>query len=245
MKRDWQALAEKITSWLREQVEKAGAKGLVFGLSGGVDSTTTAALCKRALGGNTLGLLMPCHSNPADEEDARLAAETFGIKTEQVDLTPIYDRLLASLPEGTDIARANLKPRLRMLTLYYFANSLNYLVVGTGNKSEVICGYFTKFGDGGVDLLPLGDLLKSEVWELARFLGVPERIIQKTPSAGLWSGQTDEGEMGITYKALDAVLTALEEGRPEEVPLADLEKVQAMRVASEHKRNMPPICSLT
>ncbi len=235
-------LADKIVGWIREQVEESGAQGLVLGLSGGLDSATTAALAKRALDDKVLGLLMPCHSNPGDEENARLVAETFGIEIERVDLGPVYDQLMAALPSGNELARANLKPRLRMLTLYYFANSLDYLVVGTGNKSELMVGYFTKYGDGGVDILPLGGLLKSEVRELARALEVPAEVIDKAPSAGLWPGQTDEGEMGITYDELDAALVALESGQTAGVPAENLEKVKAMHAASEHKRRMAPIC---
>jgi NAD+ synthase len=161
-----------------------------------------------------------------------------------VDLGPVFDRLMASLPRGSDMAVANLKPRLRMATLYYFANSRNYLVAGTGNKSELTAGYFTKYGDGGADLLPLGDLLKSQVRELARELGVPEVIITKPPSAGLWAGQTDEEEMGITYDELDRTIAAIEKGDTSGCDEATLERVKAMRAASEHKRQPIPICKI-
>jgi len=155
--------ANHISKWIKEKVKEAGAEGVVFGLSGGVDSSLTAALAKKALGDKVLGLLMPCHSDPTDLEHARLLATKFDIETEYVDLGPVFDSLMASLPRGSDLAVANLKPRLRMATLYYFANSCNYLVAGSGNKSELTVGYFTKYGDGGADLLPLGDLLKCQV----------------------------------------------------------------------------------
>jgi NAD+ synthase len=204
----------------------------------------TAALAKKALGDRVLGLLMPCHSEPTDLEHARLLATKFDIETEYVDLGPVFDRLMAFLPGGSDLAAANLKPRLRMATLYYFANSRNYLVAGTGNKSEITVGYFTKYGDGGADLLPLGDLSKYQVRELARELGVPEEIIAKPPSAGLWAGQTDEGEMGITYDELDRTISAIEKGDIRGCDGAILERVKAMMAASEHKRLPIPICEI-
>ncbi len=236
-------LEARIVHWLRERVEEAGAKGLVLGLSGGVDSSVTAVLVKKAVGDNHLALILPCHSSPTDLEHANLLARTFGIKTETVDLTPVYDLLLKILPPGTPMARANLKPRLRMLTLYYYANTLNYLVVGTGNKSEIQVGYFTKYGDGGVDLLPIGNIYKTQLREFARYLGIPREIIEKPPSAGLWEGQTDEGEMGITYPELDAILQALEKGEADSSSPKVL-KVMKMVKASAHKRAMPPICPL-
>jgi len=236
--------ANHISKWIKEKVKEAGAEGVVFGLSGGVDSSLTAALAKKALGDKVLGLLMPCHSDPTDLEHARLLATKFDIETEYVDLGPVFDRLMASLPRGSDMAVANLKPRLRMATLYYFANTLNYLVAGTGNKSELTVGYFTKYGDGGADLLPLGDLLKYQVRELARELGVPEEIIAKPPSAGLWAGQTDEGEMGITYDELDRTIAAIEKGDTRDCDEATVERVKAMMTTSEHKRRFMPICEI-
>ncbi len=237
-------LTHFIGEWIKEKVEEAGAEGVVLGLSGGVDSAVTAALAKRALGNNVLGLIMPCHSDPTDLEHARLVADRFGIETEYVDLGPVFDCLVASLPRGSKMAVANLKPRLRMMTLYYFANSRNYLVVGTGNKSELTIGYSTKYGDGGVDILPLGDLLKSQVRELARQVGVPEAIIAKPPSAGLWAGQTDEGEIGLTYEELDRTIMAIEKGDPRGCDGATLERVKTMMAASAHKRQPIPICKI-
>ena len=237
-------LSEQISGWIAERVREAKAEGIVLGLSGGVDSALTAALAKKALGEKVLGLLMPCHSDPTDLEHARLVATKFDIETEYVDLGPVFDRLMASLPRGSDLAVANLKPRLRMATLYYFANSRNYLVAGSGNKSELTVGYFTKYGDGGADLLPLGDLLKYQVRELARELGVPEEIIAKPPSAGLWAGQTDEGEMGITYDELDRTIASIEKGDTRDCDEATVERVKAMMTTSEHKRRFMPICEI-
>ena len=232
-------VAEEIAEWIREQVEKAGARGAVFGLSGGLDSSVVGAICRRALGENVLGVLLPCHNVSRDEKDAMLLAEKFGIPTVTVDLGGVYDAMLGLLPEGRPLAEANLRPRLRMAVLYYFANDRGYLVVGTGNKSEISVGYFTKFGDGGADILPLAPIYKTDLAPIAVELGIPPEIIEKPPSAGLWEGQTDEGEMGVTYRELDLVLKALEEGRNLEAPGPVVEKVLAMMKASEHKRQPP------
>jgi len=230
--------SEKIANWINEKVKEAGAKGIVIGLSGGVDSSVVAVISKKAVGNNVLGVIMPCHSIPSDVEHAKTLAKKFGIKTQTVDLAPLYDMILKTFPSGSDIAKANLKPRLRMLTLYYFANTNGYLVAGTGNKSEEMIGYFTKYGDGGVDILPIGDLLKKDVRALAHELGVPEEIIEKPPSAGLWDGQTDEKEMGITYEQLDNILQKNDFR-------GELGKnIKAMMEKSEHKRRPPEVCKL-
>lgn len=234
-------LIDKITNWIRTQVKEALAEGVVVGLSGGIDSSVVATLSKMALGDDVLALIMPCHSDPIDEEYANLVARMLNIKTQRIVLDPIYDRLVESLPYGNKIALANLKPRLRMLTLYYFANTLNYLVVGTGNKSELMVGYFTKYGDGGVDLLPLGGLLKSQVMGLAKELGIPEEILKRTPTAGLWKGQTDEGELGISYDELDEAILALEFDERERVSQELLSKVEDLIRVSSHKRSLPKI----
>jgi NAD+ synthase len=171
-------------------------------------------------------------------------ADTFGIRQEKVDLSAIYDGFLHQLPDGKEICQANLKPRLRMTALYYFANKLNYLVAGTGNKSERLMGYFTKFGDGGVDLLPLGDLTKSQVRKLAEELEIPPRIVDRPPSAGLWAGQTDEEEMNIRYKDLDKILLALEKREEAKLPRTQISYVKGMIARSRHKRSTPPIFHL-
>ncbi len=237
-------VSERISAWIEERVEEAGAEGVVLGISGGIDSSVAAVLAKRGLGDGVLGLIMPCHSDPTDVEHAQLVTAKFGIEIEYVDLSPVFDRLLEALPSGDRVAVANLKPRLRMAVLYYFANSRNYLVAGTGNKSELAIGYFTKYGDGGADILPLGELLKTQVRELARELGIPEEIIVKPPSAGLWEGQTDEGEMGIGYDELGSILVAIESGDTGECDQEALARVRAMMAASQHKRDPIPICEL-
>jgi len=237
-------ISRKLVEWIKDKVEVAGAKGVVFGLSGGLDSAVVSLLCKTAFPDNSLAFMLPCHSVKEDIEDAVSFAEKFNIMYRIVKLSDHYDELVkefnkVKLAKTIDSNRgrtafANIKPRLRMITLYYFANLLNYLVVGTGNKSERMIGYFTKYGDGGVDIAPLGNLLKTEVRDLAKHLGVPREIIDKPPSAGLWKGQTDEAEMGITYEDLDACLSGQK----------SMEKVDLMVKMSEHKRKLPDIPDL-
>jgi len=226
---------ESIVSWLKEKVENAGAKGVVFGLSGGIDSAVVAGLAKLAFPNESLGIIMPIHSNEQDEIDARKVADTFELNISKVDLSIVYDTYLKNLPfEGENkLASANLKPRLRMMTLYYHAQEMGYLVCGTSNKSEWHVGYFTKYGDSGVDLLPIISFVKSEVKELAKELKVPNDIIEKAPTAGLWDGQTDEKEMGFTYKILDNYINTGE--GPENV----VSKIQNMNAKSSHKREFP------
>jgi NAD+ synthase len=210
-------------------------------MSGGVDSAVVAVLCKRALPEDTLGVMMPCYSNPDDKAHAQALAEKFQVPTVEVALDAVYETIVSRLPEykvnpeQKHLAQANLKPRLRMVTLYYIANQLGYMVAGSSNRSELTVGYFTKYGDGGVDIMPLGNLVKSQVRELARFLGIPREIIDKPPSAGLWEGQTDETEMGMSYEALDNFI--LTGAASEEVR----KKVEAMMARSDHKRSLPPI----
>jgi NAD+ synthase len=241
-------IAQGIVTWLRDRLGGGGPRGFVVGLSGGIDSAVVARLCQLAAAQSTIGVLMPCHSDPRDEADARLIAEHYKIPTARVDLAPTFDALqddlletmagsrLAAVDAGRSAA-ANLKPRLRMVTLYYLANSLNYYVVGTGNRSELTVGYFTKYGDGGVDLLPIGRLLKRDVRAVARHLGVPYRIVEKAPSAGLWEGQTDEEEMGFTYADLESYL----EDGPEGVSPALAMRIERLIRQSEHKRALPPV----
>ena len=155
------ALADSIGDWIRDRVTEAGARGAIVGLSGGIDSAVVGALCKRALGDSVLGTILPCQSQPIDEEYARLAADRFGIRTQKVDLTPVFESLIAALPETARLASANAKSRLRMTTNYYLANLNGYMVIGTGNKTELYIGYFTKYGDGGADILPIGRLTEA------------------------------------------------------------------------------------
>lgn len=239
---DFIALADAIAAWMRDYAARAGADGYVVGLSGGVDSAVTAALATRAVGTkHVLVVWLPCHSLPEDEAYARMTAQALGLDLITVDLCAAYDAFMASIPEGTNMARANVKPRLRMTAWYYLAQSRNYLVAGTGNRPEMMVGYFTKYGDGGVDIEPLGELYKHEVRALARVLGVPEPVIARAPTAGLWPGQTDEDELGITYAELDAILAAMAEDRTPDAPEAVVARVRRMVAASAHKRALPPI----
>lgn len=241
-------LVREIAAWLKEYAARAGAEGYTVGLSGGIDSACTAVLCQQAVGDNVLALWMPCHSLPEDAEMARLVAGAFDLQMVTVDLGPAYDAMMAALPPGiSQMARANIKPRLRMAALYAVAQTHNYLVAGTGNRSELAIGYFTKYGDGGVDVEPLGSLYKWQVRQLARELAIPQPIIDRPPSAGLWAGQTDEGEMGISYEDLDKILAAAPcpEGtaasHTEGIDPEKLRKVQQMAATTAHKRAMPPI----
>lgn len=233
-------LRQRLVDWISAKVSQAEAQGTVFGLSGGLDSSVVAALCAEALGpSRVLALHLPCESQKADLDDAQQVAKKFKLQTEMIDLTQVFRKLKALLPPADQLALANIKPRLRMLTLYYYANKLNYLVVGTGNKCELRVGYFTKYGDGGADILPLGDLLKSEIRSLAKHVGLPDHIIDKVPSAGLWPNQTDEGEMGITYGELEDFLLSYEKGEPPKGEKA--EKIKNMMEKAKHKLSLPEI----
>jgi NAD+ synthase len=243
-----QGAADWISRWIADQVESAGVSGTVVGVSGGIDSAVVAGLCRRAVGDKAWGLILPCHSDPRDVEDARAVAAATGIRVETVSLDGAYDELMRALdgtlaataadglaaPGTARLAGANLKPRLRMSALYYFANLHNLLVVGTANRAETYVGYATKYGDAGVDIQPISGLLKREVREMASFLGIPARVIDRPPSAGLWAGQTDEGEMGITYRELDEYLAT--GSGPESLR----ERVELMHRRSAHKRAVPP-----
>lgn len=231
-------VAEGLVTWLRSEVEAAGHRGVVFGLSGGIDSATVAALARRAFDEEHLAVIMPVDSNPQDREDALAVIERFDLKHREVDLTPVFEAFARALGEDTaanrqDLARNNIKPRLRMTTLYFLAGRNRYLVAGTGNRTELTLGYFTKYGDGGVDLLPLGHLVKHEVRELATHLSVPERIITKPPSAGMWEGQTDENELGFSYDDLDRYLVG---GEGSEALAA---RVEGLRQKNAHKLRIP------
>ncbi|MBS7288019.1 MAG: NAD+ synthase [Candidatus Freyarchaeota archaeon] len=253
LKLDFSLVKNHIASFIRGTVEKAGASGVVIGLSGGVDSSTVAFLLAYALGPErVLALTMPSSTTPSrDTEDAFTVAELLGIDVELVDIQPLEDvfaRVCPRYDPGNILASGNLKPRLRMATLYYYANVMNRLVVGTGNKSEIMIGYFTKHGDSGVDMLPIGDLYKTQVRWLAEELGLPSRIIWKPPTAGLWPGQTDEGEIGVKYETLDLILYGLIElGYTQErvseeagIPIETVRKVATMVARSEHKRSLIP-----
>lgn len=233
---DYKKVTEDLVNWLKEKAEETGAKGFVFGLSGGIDSAVIAALSKKVFPENSLGLIMPCESIDEDAEHAKLVADKINLKTETIDLTKTYKTLIESSFESENkMAKSNIKPRLRMTTLYYYAQDLEYLVLGPSNASEWYLGYSTKYGDSGADIMPIVNILKTDVFEIAKELGVPREIIEKKPSAGLWKGQTDESEMGFTYEVLDSYIRG--ESTPDE---KTKERIDRMHKNSAHKRVMAP-----
>ena len=235
MTRDYESEFQKRVAWIRALVESAHARGVVFGNSGGKDSALVGILCKAACD-DTLGLILPCGSKrnyTLDADDGRALAEAYGIETRQLDLTSAREALRAALggiTELNDAALPNLAPRLRMTAPYADAAAEGRLVAGTGNRSELYMGYFTKWGDGGSDFNPIADLTASEIFAFLEYLGAPRRIIDKAPSAGLYDGQTDEADMGVSYAAIDRYITA---GEADERDRAIIERYHR---TSEHKR---------
>ncbi|MBO4831907.1 MAG: NAD(+) synthase [Oscillospiraceae bacterium] len=233
--RDYREEFEKRVDFIKGVLKSSGASGIVYGNSGGKDSALVGILCKAACP-NTVGIIMPCASKRnfgEDKDDGMAVAEQFGIETRTVDLTPVREAELEALKGITETnpsAVTNIAPRLRMITLYAVAASENMLVAGTGNRSEYYMGYFTKWGDGACDLNPIRDLTATEVFEFLRYLDAPAHIIEKAPSAGLFEGQTDEAEMGVTYKAIDDFLLY---GTVSEKDAAVIDRYHSR---SEHKR---------
>ena len=236
--RDWKKETEQRVEFIRNLVAKTGVKGIVYGNSGGKDSALVSILCKMACD-NTVGVIMPCCSVRNYEEDTdhgNLVAEQFKIETRTVDLTDTKNALLKSMDGVTEInntADINIAPRLRMTTLYAIAAAEGLLVAGTGNRSERYMGYFTKWGDGACDFNPISDLTAGEVFDFLRYLDAPEEIINKAPSAGLYEGQTDEADMGVTYAAIDEYIL---NGNAHS---HDAEIIRRYHNGSEHKRRMP------
>ncbi len=236
-----------LVGFIRSTVDRIGCKGVVVGLSGGIDSATVTKLCVDAIGPeNVLNVFMPSRVTPA--EDYKTTSDLsalWGTEYRVVDIQPAVDALAAVLLSGkeTPLERGNISARCRMIVLYNLAKKRDYVVMGTSNQSEIMMGYFTKFGDGACDVTPMANLYKTEVRQLARLIGVPEPVIAKPPSAGLWEGQTDESEMGITYADLDGILYDLEQDRtvsqiasdtglPEDEVVRIRDRVRSM----EHKR---------
>ena len=233
--RDYKAEFEGRVAYIRELIKSSGAAGIVFGNSGGKDSALVGILCRAACD-RTVGLILPCGSKRnygADAADAKTLADAYGIETRTLDLSPTREALLAALggeEKMTDAAKINLAPRLRMTALYAVAANEGLLVAGTSNRSERYMGYYTKWGDGASDFNPIADLTAGEVFAFLEFLGAPRQIIDKAPSAGLFDGQTDEQEMGVSYAAIDEFILA---GTANEKDRAIIERYHRQ---SEHKR---------
>ncbi|MCE4620014.1 MAG: NAD+ synthase [Desulfurococcales archaeon] len=253
---NYEKISNKIGEFLVSKLEEAGAEGFVVGISGGVDSATTFALAVKHVGKDkVLPLIMP-DSEVTPEEDVRDAkelVELFGLKPHVINIAPIVGVYKSAIPiyendEADKVPLGNTRARIRMTLLYYYANKLNRLVLGTGDRSEILIGYFTKYGDGGVDLLPIGILYKNQVRRLAVHLGVPEKIAFKPSSPRLWPGQTAEGELGVSYEQVDLVLYSIFDLKipPEEVPEATgvpeevVRRILDLHKKSEHKRQPPP-----
>ena len=238
--RDYAFETKKRVEFIRGVIKAAGADGVVYGNSGGKDSALVGILCKMACD-NTVGLIMPCGTKrnyEIDKDDAENIARRFGIAVRVIDLSDVKNEFVRAVGEKipiTDSALANIAPRLRMTALYAAAASENLLVAGTGNRSEGYMGYFTKWGDGACDFNPIADLTVTEIYEFLHYLGAPDFIIDKAPSAGLFDGQTDEGEMGVTYGSIDEFLLA------GATNLRDMAVIEKFHKSSEHKRNMPVI----
>lgn len=244
-------MKEKIVTFIRSSIQVSGATGAVIGLSGGIDSAVTAFLTVEALGKDKiLGLMLPEKgiSAKADIDDAVEIAKILGIDHNIIEISHVLSSFSSAIPVfdgNAKTANGNLKARTRMCILYYHANLMNRMVVGTGNKTELLLGYFTKYGDGGVDIEPIGGLYKTQVRRLSRYMGVPLRIIEKTPTAGLWPGQTDESELGVSYEMADKILTMLVDEKRNllevkgKFPGGIVDKLAARISLNEHKRMVP------
>ncbi len=238
-----------IESFIREYVEKSGAKGVVIGLSGGIDSSLVVTLAARAIGNeNVHAIFMPETSTPLEDfEHSRLIARKTGINYNTIDISSIVHSIVGD-DKLDQVSLGNIKARVRMIYLYKYANLKNAIVCGTSNKTELLIGYFTKYGDGGADMMPLGDVYKTQVYKLAAYLDIPGEIIEKPPTAGLWKGQTDEKELGIKYEKLDIILYGIERDWKMEkiameagVEVAEVKRIYDMVRRSEHKKRFPPI----
>ena len=249
---DLSTAATRIKRFIKDYVEKTKAKGIVIGLSGGIDSSTAAALAALAIGGDKISALnMPEKENynTTDIRHAKIVAKKFGFKLETIDLSLILKAYYKALPiydEDDKLSRGNIKARTRMVCLYYYANHLGKIVCGSSDKSETMMGYFTKWGDVAADISPLMDVYKTQVRQLAAHIGIPKEIITKPPSPQLWPGQTAENELGVKYEVLDLILFGLENFMsPEEIaqslelPVKLVQGIKGTWLTREHKRRLP------
>ncbi len=253
MEIDCRKAEEDIISFIKSTVVGANADGVVLGLSGGIDSSVVVTLCAKALGKDkVLGIFMPAEFTPSeDQEDAKALAESLGIRTYLIPLGQVVDKLLEGMPmrERTRVAVGNLFARMRMVTNYFVANSLNYLVAGTGDRSEFLIGYFTKYGDGGTDFMPIVHLYKTQVRQLAKYLHLPSRLVDKPASPQLWKGQKATDEIPIDYPILDQILCGFFDVKMSAKDIAKqlgvgLETIDAVKTCfenSHHKRTNPPM----
>ena len=248
----YETICNTIITFIKHEIKKRDSDGVVIGMSGGIDSSLATFLAVKALGNQSVfGLLLPDSSvtPKSDTTDAIELAKSLKIKYKVIELNKIKEQLVNGLPKNK-MARANLLVRLRMSLLYYYATTMNRLVLGTGDKSEMMLGYFTKYGDGGADLFPIADLYKTEVRSLAKYLSLPKKIINKKSSARLWKGQTAEGEIGMKYEEIDKILKHLENNShlssnsTTKLNNNNVSKIKSMLEKNEHKQNMPPICKL-
>lgn len=253
VKLDAQEATLALTRFIRDHVEDAGVNGVVLGLSGGLDSAVAAALAVRALGSERVHpVFMPAASTPpADREQVQRLCDQLGLRLRDHNVDPIIEAVTGVTGQSDRDTIANAAARARMSVLYAIARNQGLLVLGTSNKSELLVGYFTKYGDGGSDLLPMGDLYKTQVRILAGHLGLPQWIIDKAPTAGLWEGQTDEDELGINYTELDRILLGFELGMDDErtaqavgTTEETVRRIAAMVRRSEHKRQTPRACKM-
>lgn len=245
---------DAIKSFVRTKINEADVSGVVIGLSGGLDSAVTTKLCADTLDKEKVScFLLPTENTPKeDTEDALEFAKSLGVKYRIIDISGIVKKIASTIHNKMKKKEmGNIHARTRMIVLYYFANKNNYLVVGSGNKTELLMGYFTKHGDGACDIMPLGDLYKTQVRELSKHLKIPEKIINKTPRAGLWKGQTDEFELGIRYEILDQILYGMEKGlRDNEiakslgVKISEVKRIKNILSSTQHKRKMPEIARI-
>ncbi len=249
---DFAETQTRICRFIKEYVENAGAKGIVLGLSGGIDSGTIAGLCSRAIGGkNVLGLLLPENENYSqkDIDDAKTIAKLFDIQTQVCDMTDALNSIYKSLPvfdQEDRLCKGNVKARTRMIFLYYYANKQNRIVCGSSDKSETMMGYFTKWGDAAADIAPIMDLYKTQVRKLAINMGIPTELALKPSTPALWPNQLAESELGIKYDDLDLILFGIERfmstediSKQVDIDLSLVEKVKSRWLANEHKRRMP------
>ena len=235
-----------IKDFIKTYVKNSECKGVIIGLSGGVDSAVTAILCKETLRKkNVKCLFLPDDTTPnSDYKDFELIVKNFDLASEKKDISNAVREISENCILKPDkYALANIKARARMILLFEYANMTKNLVCGTSNKSELLVGYFTKYGDGGVDIFPIGDLYKTQVWELAKFLKIPNEMISKPPTAGLWKDQFDENEIGLSYNQLDKILAGLERkmdiqdiGKFVGVKESEVKRIKTMRIKSQHKR---------